>query len=392
MELPNLILFDDPTIRGNLMPFTFTRPVSEIRIGILTITEKWELLLKQKASFLTVHYLSEKYPLQQKEHNLYINGSVLPDASLVEALGTLKSGEWLTSGNTIIAQAGHAFLSAPSASTKKREYTQPYLQIKNLWDIFTLNGRAIEADFKYITRGRSSQPADPTNQVIGAENIFIEPGAKVKCSVLNAETGCIFIGKDAEVMEGSLLRGPLALCEHATVKMGAKIYGATTIGPAVKAGGEINNSVFLGFCNKAHDGFIGNSVIGEWCNIGADSNNSNLKNNYAPVKLWHYPSRSFIDTGLQFCGLFMGDHSKCGINTMFNTGTVVGFSCNIFGAGFPRTFIPSFSWGGPAGFVRYQLDKAMETAERMMARRGLHLSAVDIAIWKHIYEQQTLDL
>ncbi len=389
MKMPNIILFDDPLVRGNLLPFTFSRPVAEIRLGILTIKEKWELALGAKASFSTADYLSKRFPLKKANVNLLINASILPDESLLKQISALKNGDCLVAGSTTLAEITSEKDLNNTGTGEKKKYAKEFLQIKNLWDIFSLNGKALIADFEALTKGRKSQKPDRTNQILGAKNIFIEKGAKVSCSILNADTGPIYIGKDAEVMEGSTIRGPFALCEHSTVKMGAKIYGPTTIGPHSKVGGEINNSVIFGYSNKAHDGFLGNSVIGEWCNIGADSNNSNLKNNYAPVKLWHYPSKTFIDTGSQFCGLFMGDHSKCGINTMFNTGTVVGFSSNIFGAGFPRTYIPSFSWGGASGMIGYELDKAMETASLMMERRGLKLTSADKAIWKNIYEQQT---
>jgi UDP-N-acetylglucosamine diphosphorylase/glucosamine-1-phosphate N-acetyltransferase len=272
-----------------------------------------------------------------------------------------------------------SFPGAKKLSEKPFEVLHP-------WDIFRLNGLAIESDFDLITKGRKSQPISNTNKVLNAERVFVEEGAVVECAVLNAQTGPIYIGVNAEVMEGSLIRGPFALCEGATLKLGAKIYGPTTIGPYSKAGGEINNSVIFGNSNKAHDGFLGNSVIGEWCNLGADSNTSNLKNNYTNVKLWNYIKQGFVDTGLQFCGLIMGDHSKCGINTMFNTGTVVGVSANIFGDGFPRNFIPSFSWGGAQGFTLYKTEKAFETAQKVLARRGQELNKVEVDILTHVFK------
>ena len=387
MNFPNLILFDDNIIRGNLLPFTFSRPIADIRIGILTIREKWQLATGTVPSVMTETYLSKRYPLKKDATNLLVNASVLPDGDLVQEIAALKNGESLVKENVVIASIGKDVSLQNITAGKQKQYRKDIVQIKHPWDIFSKNEVAIVADFKALTKGRKYQKPDSSNQVFGAENIFIEQGAKVSCAVLNATTGPIYIGKDAEVMEGSLIRGPFALCEHSTLKMGTKIYGATTIGPHSKVGGEVNNSVIFGFSNKAHDGFLGNSVIGEWCNIGADSNNSNLKNNYASVKLWHYPTAAFVDTGLQFCGLFMGDHSKCGINTMFNTGTVVGFSANIFGAGFPRNFIPSYSWGGAHGFSTYSLQKAMETAERVVARRGLKLDAKEKEIWKSIFEE-----
>ncbi len=386
MKLPNIILFDDPEIRGNLLPFTFSRPVAEIRIGILTIREKWQSATGEAASVLTEAYLSKKFPLKTAAVNLLINASVLPDDDLLKEISSLKEGDCLLKDDALIATVGKgADAKNMFSKGRKKKYSKGLLQVTHLWDIFRLNEKAIIADFSLLTKKRKSQPLDKSNHLSG-NNIFIEKGAKVSCSILNSETGPIYIGKDAEVMEGSLIRGPFALCEYSTLKMGAKIYGATTIGPHCKVGGEINNSVLFGYSNKAHDGFLGNSVIGEWCNIGADSNNSNLKNNYTSVKLWHYPTASFVDTGLQFAGLFMGDHSKCGINTMFNTGTVVGFSANIFGSGFPRNFIPSFSWGGAHGFSTYSLEKAKETGERMMERRNLKMDAVEKEIWKNIFE------
>ncbi len=385
MQFPNLILFDDATIRGNLQPFTFSRPIADIRIGILTIRDKWQHVTGSTASILTEAYLSKKYPVKKESTNLLINAAVLPDENLLKEIGGLKSGESLMKDETVIAVLSKEAALPKKASGKSKQYSAEVVVIRNMWDIFSKNDKALIADFNLLTKGRKSQKPDSTNQVLGTD-VFIEEGAKVSCSVLNSITGPIYIGKDAEVMEGSLIRGPFALCEHSTLKMGSKIYGATTIGPHSKVGGEVNNSVIFGFSNKAHDGFLGNSVIGEWCNIGADSNNSNLKNNYADVKLWHYPSATFTDTGLQFCGLFMADHSKCGINTMFNTGTVVGFSANVFGAGFPRNFIPSFSWGGGHGFSTYSLQKAVETAERVMKRRGITMDATEKKIWKEIFE------
>jgi len=261
-----------------------------------------------------------------------------------------------------------------------------YVKINSLTDIFSYNGDEIRADVDLLTKHRDSQEISSTNTVIGKNKVFVEKGAKIECAILNATEGPIYIGKDAEVMEGSIIRGPFAMGEHAVVKMGAKIYSNTTLGPYCKAGGELNNVVMMGFSSKGHDGFLGNAVIGEWCNFGADSNNSNLKNNYAEVKLWNYSKGSFKKTGLQFCGLIMGDHSKCGINTMFNTGTVVGVNCNIYGAGFPRNFVPSFSWGGSGGYKLYTFDKAMETAKIVMARRGVVLDAVEEKILKRVFE------
>ncbi|MGE0637596.1 MAG: GlmU family protein [Bacteroidia bacterium] len=385
----NVILFDGNR-RNHLLPLTFTRPVADIRIGILTIREKWEHYLG-KTSSLTEDYLSGKFPANLAADNILINSSVCPDEDLVKKIKELKTGEAIIAENILIAVAlpKHkvgTFKESDTDCYVKHNYTAKFLQVNNLWDIFQKNAEAIEADFKLLTKGRKSANISSTNTLINPENIFLEEGAKVEASVINASSGPVYIAKDAEIMEGSLIRGPFALCEHSTLKMGAKIYGATTIGPHSKVGGEVNNSVIFGYSNKAHDGFLGNAVIGEWCNLGADSNNSNLKNNYAEVKLWNYAENTFVSTGSQFCGLIMGDHSKCGINTMFNTGTVVGVSCNIFGAGFPRNFVPSFSWGGANGFMNYNLDKALETAKLVMERRHIELTKEDEKIFEHITE------
>lgn len=386
----NCILFDDET-RENLLPLTFTRPVSEIRIGILTITEKWQHFLNAPLSFLTREYLSNKYTITIEAENLLINGSVLPDKLLVSEVLKIKEGEILVSGDIVIAVRLNEmqlmqFVENKHAGFTKREVTFPVLRVSFPWDIFTLNEKALKMDFALLTQGRTSEPVSMTNQIIGSGNLFVEPGAVVECSIINASAGPVYIGKDAEIMEGCIVRGPFALCEHGVLKMGTKIYGATTIGPHCKIGGEISNSVIFGFSNKAHDGFLGNAVIGEWCNLGAGTNNSNLKNNYAEVRVWNYPKESFIKTGLQFCGLIMGDHSKSSINMMFNTGTVVGVSANIFGSGFPRNFVPSFSFGGSQGFAEYQLSKVFEVAEKVMQRRNLHLTDEDRQILKHIFD------
>lgn len=388
----SVILFDGNR-RNHLLPLTFTRPVADIRIGILTIREKWEHYLG-KTSTITEDYLSGKFPVSYSADNILINSSVLPADDLVQKIKALKTGEALFAQDTLVAVAlpkhkAEAFKESDVDCYVKHNYTDTILQLNNLWDIFQKNAAAMEADFKLLTAGKKSAAISSTNTVINPENIFIEEGASVEAAVINASSGPVYIGKDAEVMEGSLIRGPFALCEHSTLKMGAKIYGATTIGPHSKVGGEVNNSVIFGYSNKAHDGFLGNAVIGEWCNLGADSNNSNLKNNYAEVKLWNYAENKFVKTGSQFCGLIMGDHSKCGINTMFNTGTVVGVSCNIFGAGFPRNFIPSFSWGGAGGFMDYSIDKALETAELVMQRRNIELTAEDKNIFEYITKSET---
>jgi UDP-N-acetylglucosamine diphosphorylase/glucosamine-1-phosphate N-acetyltransferase len=388
----NYILFDDHS-RTDLLPFTYLRPVAGIRIGILTITEKWEKHLKTKVSFLTEEYLEKKFHCvhQTGKNNIWINGKVCPSPVLIKEIASLKENQVLMHEKTVIAvntgkvKNFHPDKSNPGFSFK--ETVQRPIIIKFIWDIFVRNAEAIKEDFELLTKGRKSQPLSKSNKVIGKGKVFLEKGASAEGAIFNTTNGNIYIGKDAVVMEGALIRGPFALCEHAEVKMGAKIYGATTFGPYCKVGGEVSNSVIFGYSNKAHDGFLGNSVIAEWCNLGADTNNSNLKNNYSNVKLWNYGMQEMVDTGLQFCGLFMGDHSKCGINTMFNTGTVVGVNANIFGADFPIHFIRSFSWGGAEEFVDYKLDKALEVAERVMARRSIPFTNVDKDILTNVYHQ-----
>jgi UDP-N-acetylglucosamine diphosphorylase/glucosamine-1-phosphate N-acetyltransferase len=383
----NYILFDGPS-RSNLLPFTFTRPVADIRVGILTIREKWENFLGATTTTVTEDYLSEKFPMVEMEENIMINASFCPNAELVELIKNLKENQAIFSGEDVIA-----FYTLDTQEDinfddfDAIEYDAHILKIEHTWDIFSKNGEAIENDFSLLTEGRKSQTLPKSVNTINPKNIFIEEGAKLEFVTLNASSGPIYIGKDAEIMEGSIIRGPFALCDHATVKLGAKIYGPTTIGPHSKVGGEVNNSVLFGYSNKGHDGFLGNSVLGEWCNLGADTNNSNLKNNYAEVRLWDYNTEGFARTGLQFCGLMMGDHSKCGINTMFNTGTVVGVSANIFGSGFPRNFVPSFSWGGHGGFTTYLTKKAFEVCKIVMSRRDIEFTERDAAILEHVFEE-----
>ncbi|MCR9227386.1 MAG: GlmU family protein [Flavobacteriaceae bacterium] len=381
-------ILSDGNHREDLFPFTFTRPVSEIRVGILTIRGKWEMWLSSPVSHQTEEYLSEKYPLKVGAENTVVNGSYLPNESLVANIKDLKLGE------ALIGEEGYIAYVTENLETGFEEsaYTTiPFdgevLTIKNTWDIFSNNAAALQADFDLITKGRKSQPIPDTNQVKSPGNIFIEEGAIVEFCILNASTGPIYIGKNALMMEGCMVRGGLALCENAILKMGTKIYGAVTAGPGCKLGGEVNNAVLFANSNKGHDGFLGNSVLGEWCNIGADTNTSNLKNNYAEVRLWNYKTEGFAKTGLQFCGLMMGDHSKCAINVMFNTGTVVGVSANIFGSGFPRNFIPSFSWGGAtAGYTTFRTNKAFEVAEAMMKRRNMEFNETEAQILEHVFE------
>lgn len=382
----NYILFDG-TVRDALLPFTFTRPVADIRIGILTIREKWEFYLGSTTTTVTEDYLSEKYPMVEMEENVMINSSFLPNQVLVDLVTSLGTNQAIFVEDEVVA-----FYTSDNQEDVNFDtydiinYDGHALRLEYSWDIFSKNDQAIQADFDLITADRISQPIPTTVNVIAPENIFIEEGAELNFVTLNASTGPIYIGKDALLMEGTLIRGPFAMCNNAKTKMATKIYGATTVGPHSVVGGEISNCVLFGYSNKGHDGFLGNAVLGEWCNIGADSNNSNLKNNYEEVKLWSYETEKFEKTGLQFCGLMMGDHSKCGINTMFNTGTVVGVSSNIFGSGFPRNFIPSFSWGGAAGFSTYITKKAFETAKLVMKRRDVEFDEIESKILEYVFE------
>ena len=382
----NYILFDGPH-RNALLPFTFTRPVADIRVGILTIREKWEKQLGSTTTSVTEDYLSEKWPMVEMENNVMINASFLPNEILVEMIKNLEHKQAIFQEEEVVAFFAKEGEEVDFDSFEVIEFSNNCIKIENTWDIFQKNDVAIREDFELLTEDRFSQPIPNWVNVIAPENIFIEEGAKLEFVTLNASTGPIYIGKNAEIMEGSVIRGPFALCESGRVKLATKVYGATTVGPHSVIGGEVNNSVLFGYSNKGHDGFLGNAVLGEWCNIGADSNNSNLKNNYEEVKLWSYETENFAKTGLQFCGLMMGDHSKCGINTMFNTGTVVGVSTNIFGAGFPRNFVPSFSWGGASGFTTYLTKKAFETAKIVMARRNIEFSDEDAKILEHVFEE-----
>jgi UDP-N-acetylglucosamine diphosphorylase/glucosamine-1-phosphate N-acetyltransferase len=383
----NYILFDGPS-RNNLLPFTYTRPVADIRIGILTIREKWEAYLGFTTTTLTEDYLSEKYPMVEMDENVMINASYLPNTELAEIIKNLEENQAVFKGEDVIA-----FFSKESQdnidfeSYEAIEFNDDLIKIEHTWDIFRKNGEALTEDFELLTKGRKSQPIPSSNRVVDPSNVFIEEGAVVEFAILNASTGPIYIGKDAEIMEGSIIRGPFSIGEGSTLKLGTKIYGPTTVGPFCKVGGEVTNAVLFAYSNKAHEGYLGNSVLGEWCNIGADTNTSNLKNDYSEIRLWDYQTDSFAKTGLQFCGLMMGDHSKCSINTMFNTGTVVGVSANIFGSGFPRNFIPSFSWGGHGGFTTYLTKKAFEVAKVVMSRRNIEFSEQDAEILEHVFEE-----
>jgi len=382
----NYILFDG-AVRNQLLPFTFTRPVADIRIGILTIREKWEKFLGSTTTTVTEEYLSDKFPMVELEQNVLINASFCPSENLVLLIKNLQENQAIFYNDEPLAFYANEDQEIDFDAFTVTQYTDDdVLRIENTWDIFEKNHQAIKRDYDVLTQGRTSEAIPQTTIAFNPEHIFIEKGAKVMCASLNATDGPIYIGKDTVLMEGATIQGPFALCEHSSIKMGAKIYGGTTIGPHCKVGGEVANSVMMGYSNKGHDGYMGNSVLGHWCNLGADTNTSNLKNNYAQVRLWDYDTEKFAKTGNQFCGLMMGDHSKCGINTMFNTGTVVGVSANIFGAGYPRNFIPSFSWGGSSGMETYNTTKAFEVAAVVMARRGLEFDTQEEAILNEVFE------
>lgn len=387
----NYILFDEAS-RYTLLPFTYTRPVADIRCGIMTMRERWEKLLNATSSTLTEAYLQKVFPLRSENENVFINASVFANDELINTINSLAEAEKLVKDELVIAAriqtdaTSFENFSQIIENYSTKNYSKDILQLKNIWDIFSLNEQAIKQDFETLTKGRNSQPLPDNIITVGNENIFLEQGVKINAGcIINASTGPVYLAKHAEILEGCIIRGALALGEHAVIKMGAKIYGATTIGQGCKVGGEISNVVFFSNSNKGHDGYLGNAVIGEWCNLGADTNCSNLKNNYDTIKIWDEYLNKSIRTGLQFCGLLMGDHSKCGINTMFNTGTVVGVSANIFGAGFPEKFIPSFCWGGSNGMTTYDLNRALDTAKRMMARRNKTLSEEETAMYHHIF-------
>jgi len=393
MKNLNIILFDGEE-RKELLPLTYTRPVGDLRVGILKIVEKWELALGKKISFITEDYLSEKFKLHIEDDNLLINGSLLPNSDIIDRISDLEKDEALLAGESLLAvrmnridvERLNELENFDHFSITDMSDSACVIKINHLWDLFQMNDSELRNDFQKLTKGKTSEKLSSSNTIIGNGDVFVEKGAKVEATILNCSSGPIFISKNSEIMEGSMIRGPFFLGEYSTVKMGAKIYGATSIGEHCKVGGEINNVIFQSYSNKGHDGFLGNAFIGEWCNIGADTNNSNLKNNYADVKIWNYAKEGFVSTKSIFCGLFMGDHSKVGINTTFNTGTVVGVSANIFGPGFPRVFIPSFSWGGNHGFSTFMINKAFDTAEVMMKRRDLKLTDVDKEILSTVYK------
>ena len=379
----NIILFDNK--REDFYPLSLTRPIAEFRLGVLTIKEKWESYFGSVSTFSN-DYLAEKFNTKKiKEDNIWINSQLLPSKDIVTEIKSLRVGEVLKKESIMLAFRNSEF---SLDELNNVESNSDFSFLSSISDIFSLNGEEIIADIALINsqnNERSLQEITDSNIKSGKFPVYVEQGATIENCYINSSEGPIYIGKNVHIMQGSMLRGPFAICENSVVKMGAKIYGGTTIGPFCKVGGEINNSVFFGYSSKVHDGFLGNSIIGQWCNLGADTNNSNLKNNYDDVKIWNYGSQSFLQTGLQFCGLIMGDHSKCGINTMFNTGTVVGVGANIFGSGFPRNFIPSFSWGGNSGFTIHKLEKFFSTAEKVMKRRSILFSDMDKKVLLEVY-------
>tara|TARA_B100000809_G_scaffold265985_1_gene326677 strand:+ start:17341 stop:18504 length:1164 start_codon:yes stop_codon:yes gene_type:complete len=386
----NFILFDGPT-RNSLLPFTYTRPVSEIRIGILTIKEKWENALAATVTYLTEEYLEKKFPMVEFEENIFIDASILPTPELVEEIEFLSKNQLLLKEDTIIAfYTSQSQEEVDFSSYKVIEYQKELLKINSLTAIFTKNFKALQLDFTSVTEGRISAAISKTNNLIGVDNIFVEEGAVLEFVTINASQGPVYIGKDALVMEGSLIRGPFSLGEQSVVKMGSKIYGGTTIGPNCTVGGEVKNVVMFGNSNKGHEGYLGNSVVGEWCNLGADTNSSNMKNNHTNVKLWNFDSEDYLDSGEQFCGAFIGDYSKIGINTMLNTGTVIGVSANVFGSGFPEKHIPSFSWGAIESTTTYRLDKAKEAAEKMCELKKEIFTSLDRAILDAVFEDSKI--
>lgn len=368
----HILLADSTESWANLLPLTFTRPCGALRIGIDTIAEKWARLLPGARVECApgAPYLNELYPhTAAGTETVNIDSTIVPDAALAAAVGIMAP-------DSVLADSTGKRLAWRGNASATATYPGKVMRISFVYDIFRYNGEVLEADFAAITAGRTSQPLSATNAVVGdPARVFVEPGATAECAVFNVKNGPIYIGRDAEVMEGALLRGPVAVGVASVINMGAKVYGATTLGPHCKVGGEVNNIVMQGYSNKAHDGFLGNAVIGEWCNLGAGCVASNLKNNYVPVKLWNYPAQRFLPTGLQFCGLIMGDHCKAGINTMFNTGTVLGIGVNVHQAGFPRNFVANFSDGGSfAGFDEMPVETFLDTARRVMARRDVALT------------------
>lgn len=382
------LVFSDAQYWEDFLPLTFTRPVAAMRCGILTFAERWQKILENtEVSYFTEMYLQDKFKSPEEKESLFLVPNFLPTETVIQQIKDLKQGEALVYEDELIAAKINMKGFSLNQIEKMTDIKEDLIFFKRPKDLFSYNHHAIDFDFELLTKGRTSQELSSTNGFLGdKKDLFIEEGAEIEFSTLNTKTGKIYIGKNAEVMEGCHLRGPITLGEASKFNLGAKIYGATTIGPYCKVGGEVNNIIIFGYTSKGHDGFIGNSVIGEWCNFGADTNSSNMKNNYGNVKLWNYRTKAFEDTGLQFAGLIMGDHSKAAINTQFNTGTVVGVASNIFKPGFPPNLIENFSWGGLKDDERFKLDKVYEVAERAMARRKVALREEDKAILKHIFD------
>ncbi|GJM28220.1 MAG: glucose-1-phosphate thymidylyltransferase [Cyclobacteriaceae bacterium] len=386
----NILLFDHPEIRPSLLPLTYTRPVADIRLGILTIAEKWEKAFNASVGFSTQSYLQPKFPVEVSEDMLYINGALCPDEQLVEVISGLSIGEGIQQNGITLAFRYHQQQSLEAiaqAAGSCIEYQFPITLIRYNWELFLENGDQIRADFQRLTKGRTSQPlTDQHTVVYNPENLFIEEDVSIKAAIINAEGGPVYLGAGAEVQEGTIIQGPFAMCAHSQLRLGGKMRPNTTVGPYCKVGGEVGNVIFQSHSNKAHEGFLGNSVIGSWCNLGADTNNSNLKNNYSNVRCWNYHQQTFVDTGLQFCGVTMGDHSKCAINTMLNTGTVVGVSANIYGPGFPDKFVPSFIWGGTGITKEYDFEKVCQTISKVMGRKAYDFNGTEKDILRTVFD------
>ncbi|WP_134089372.1 putative sugar nucleotidyl transferase [Olivibacter sp. XZL3] len=387
----HIILYDHPAQRINLYPLSLTRPIGDLRIGILTIAEKWAKWMNVSVSHLTADYLQQKYPLSTSEGEvLVINGGVCPDEALCAVLAGLKTGERLADKWQFIAAKMNRSdleiaLGNEFAGCKRITYERNYTFIRYPEDIFLQNGLEIRKDFEAITKGRSSATISSSVTLLG-DDIFLEEGASAECCTINTLKGPVYLGKNSEIWEGALMRGPFSLGENSQVKMGTKIYSNVTVGPGCRVGGELNTCVIWGNSSKGHEGYFGSGVMGEWCNWGADSNNSNLKNNYKNVKLYHYGTGSYRNTNLQFCGLIMGDHAKCAINTAFNTGTVVGVSASIFGEAAPPTFVPDFSWGVGKNASVYELEKMFETAELVFARRNCKFDPIEASVLREVFQ------
>ncbi|WP_107038680.1 putative sugar nucleotidyl transferase [Brumimicrobium mesophilum] len=380
------IILHDLSNHLTFAPLTLTRPVGNLRIGMWTNDERWQFYLPEASvSFKTEDYLSDKFPMKQSKDNIWINSAVIPNAELVELVQKLEVNQSLYMQGVFLAHRGEFF--EPKNSVSKT--IEDLVVLENRWDLFQKNDIALAADYKAYTEGKESAQLSTTNTLIGdASQLFIEEGATVECAILNVKSGPIYIGKNAEIMEGSVVRGGLAMAESSALKLSTKVYGATSLGPHCKVGGEVNNVIFQAYSNKGHDGFLGNSVIGEWCNLGADTNCSNLKNNYGNVKTFSYLSEGMEQTELMFMGVSMGDHSKTSINTMLNTATVIGVCANIFTSGFPPKYVPNFSWGGEENSSVYDLDRAIDAGNQMMIRRKKKITEGDLKILNYLFPKK----